>query len=191
MNKKNALLKLILVLCLAFISCNSDAASKHAKTIAIQDSAEQSVLPTTGDIAVLVEGPEEHVPRVEANIINILTNRGYRVVDEAKMKKIRLAAARALADKYILYGEKSKILKINASYNVAATIIATIIPEQTRENRLKLFTGTASVSIMAVKSNGVKLGGKTSTSKKIGYTEAETLRKAVDEAVDNGMLQLF
>ena len=186
MNTKNTSLKrlisaLCLILCI-FICCNADAA---------QDSYEQSVLPKTGDIAVLVEGPEEHVPRVEANIINILTKRGYRVVDEAKMKKIRMAAARALADKYILYGEKSKILKINASYNVAATIIAKITPEQTRENRLKLFTGTASVSVMAVKSNGVKLGGKTSTSKQIGYTEAETLRKAVDDAVDKSMLQLF
>ena len=153
--------------------------------------ASEESLPKTGDIALLVEGPEEHVPRVETNIINMLRAHGFRVVDEAKMKKIRLAAARALADKYILYGEKSKVLKINATYNVAATIIATITPEETRENRIKLFTGTASVSIVGVKNNGVKLGGQTSVSKQFGYTQAEALRKAVDEAVKNGMQQLF
>ena len=180
MKMEKDLLKLISILCFifCFFICSDVNASEES-------------LPKTGDIALLVEGPEEHVPRVETNIINMLRAQGYRVVDEAKMKKIRYAAARALADKYILYGEKSKILKINASYNVAATIIATITPEETRENRLKLFTGTASVSIVGLKNNGVKLGGQTSVSKQIGYTQAEALRKAVDEAVKNGMQQLF
>ena len=173
--------------------CHAEAARKRRKTKsqAVQDPSEQSVLPKKGDIAVLVEGPEEHVKRAEANIINMLVNRGYRVVDEAKMKRIRMAAARALADKYILYGEKHKILSINASYNVAATVIANIIPEEARENRIKLFTGTASAAVIAVKSNGVRLGGKTYTSKKVGYTQAEALRKAVDDAIQNSMMQIF
>ena len=174
--------KMRIIAVVSFIFCIFVCCASHAS----EDS-----LPKTGDIALLVEGPEEHVPRVETNIINIIRARGFRVVDEAKMKKIRLAAARALADKYILYGEKSKVLKINATYNVAATIIATITPEEARENRIKLFTGTASVSIVGVKNNGVKLGGQTSVSKQIGYTQAEALRKAVDEAVKNGMQQLF
>ena len=149
------------------------------------------ILPKRGDIALLVEGPAEHVKRVETSIINMLRNNGYRVVDEAKMKRIKLAAARALADKYILYGEKHKILSINAKYSVAATIIATITPEQARENSFKLFTATASVSITTAKYNGVKLGGENSVSKQVGYTEAEAMRKAVDEAVKIGMSKLF
>ena len=193
MNEKNVSLRIVSALCLILcivVCCSSEAAS-NKKTQTIQDYGEQSVLPKTGDIAVLVEGPDEHKSRVEANIIDILTSRGYRVVEEAKMKKIRAAAARAQAARYALYGEFDKILRINAGYSVAATIIATITPEETRENRIKLFTGTASVSIIGVKSNGVKLGGKTSVSKQIGYTQAEALRKAVDEAVQNGMQQLF
>lgn len=196
MNRKNNLLIIFSAFCLIvciFIYGIAEAASKSNAngTRVSQYSDEQSVLPQTGDIAILVEGPEEHKSRVEANIINILTRRGYRVVDEGKMKKIRIASARAQAARYALYGEFDKILKINTSYSVAATVIANIIPEQTRENRLKLFTATASVGIIAVKSNGTKLGGKTSNSKQIGYTEAEALRKAVDEAVESGMLQLF
>ncbi|MBR0079094.1 MAG: hypothetical protein IJP69_01835 [Synergistaceae bacterium] len=172
--------KIILCVVLCFLTCCSSEAF-----------SEDSVLPTKGDIAVIVVGDEAHKSRVEANIINMLVNRGYRVVDEGKMKKIRASAARAQAARYALYGEFEKILKINASYSVAATIIANVIPEQAKENRLKLFTATASAAVLAVKSNGVKLGGKTSDSKQVGYTEAEAIRKAVDEAVKNGMLQLF
>ena len=193
MNEKNVSLRIVSALCfiLCIFICSSTEAASNKKTQMVQDYGEQSILPKTGDIAVLVEGPDEHKSRVEANIINILTNRGYRVVEEAKMKKIRAAAARAQAARYALQGEFDKVLRINASYSVAATIIATITPEEARENRIKLFTGTASVSIIGVKSNGVKLGGKTSVSKQIGYTQAEALRKAVDEAVKDGMQQLF
>ena len=107
------------------------------------------------------------------------------------MRSIRAAAARAQAARYALYGEFDKILKISSGYSVAATVIANIVPEQTRENRFKLFTSTASVSVLAVKSNGIKLGGKASASKQVGYTEAEAMRKAVDAALQDSMLQIF
>lgn len=198
MKKTSFTIRVILFVCLitCIFTCyevyEAEAASKRrAKKTQTNSSSEQSVLPKKGDIAVLVEGPEEYKSRAEATIINILVNRGYRVVDEAKMKRIRAASARAQAARYALYGEFDKILKINGSYSVAATVIANIVPEQTRENRIKLFTGTASVSIIAVKSNGIKLGGKTSESKQVGYTEAEAIRKAVDAAIQEGMLQLF
>ena len=148
-------------------------------------------LPKHGDIAVLVEGPEEHVRRVETFIIKTLRSKGYRVVDEAKMKKIRKAAAQALADKYILYGEKHRLFSINSKYSVAATIMASITPEQSRENSFKLFTATASATVTAILPNGVKLGGETSASKQVGYTEGEAMRKAVDESIKNSLNQIL
>lgn len=194
--KKSLLLMLISFLCLTtciFTCCESEAASKRRQksTQTSASSSEKHVLPARGDIAVLVEGPDEYKSRAEASIINMLVNRGYRVVDEGKMRRIRQAAARAQAARYALYGEFDKILKINASYSVAATVIAQIVTEDTRENRIKLFTATASVSVIAVRSNGIKLGGKTSESKQVGYTEAEAMRKAVDAAIQDGMLQIF
>lgn len=175
-----------------FVCYEVEAASKRrAKKTQTDSSSEQSVLPRKGDIAVLVEGPEEHKSRAEATIVNILVNRGYRVVDEAKMRRIRAASAKAQAARYALYGEFDKIVKINSSYSVAATVIAHIIPEQTRDYHSKFFTSTASVAVLAVKSNGIKLGGKTSASKKIGYTEAEAMRLAVDAAIEDSMLQIF
>lgn len=195
MKKTSLTIRVFSFFCLitcVFICYEVEAASKRrAKKTQTDSSSEQSVLPRKGDIAVLVEGPEEHKSRAEATIVNILVNRGYRVVDEAKMRRIRAASARAQAARYAWQGDIDKMLQINGNYSVAATIIANVVPEHTRENRIKLFTSTASVSIIAVKSNGIKLGGKTSESKQVGYTEAEAIRKAVDAAIQEGMLQLF
>ena len=195
MKKTSITIRVLSFLCLitcVFVCYEVEAASKRrAKKTQTDSSSEQSVLPRKGDIAVLVEGPEEHKSRAEATIVNILVNRGYRVVDEAKMRRIRAASAKAQAARYALYGEFDKIVKINGSYSVAATVIAHIIPEQTRDYHSKFFTSTASVAVLAVKSNGIKLGGKTSASKKIGYTEAEAMRLAVDAAIEDSMLQIF
>jgi hypothetical protein len=195
MKKTSLTIRVFSFLCLitcVFVCYEVEAASKRrAKKTQTDSSSEQSVLPRKGDIAVLVEGPEEHKSRAEATIVNILVNRGYRVVDEAKMRRIRAASAKAQAARYALYGEFDKIVKINGSYSVAATVIAHIIPEQTRDYHSKFFTSTASVAVLAVKSNGIKLGGKTSASKKIGYTEAEAMRLAVDAAIEDSMLQIF
>lgn len=64
-----------------------------------QDTPKQRrILPKRGDIAVLVEGDnKQHIAMAEAMIIEELTSRGYRIVDEAKMKKIKAAAVRAKA----------------------------------------------------------------------------------------------
>ncbi|MBR1417469.1 MAG: hypothetical protein IJ576_00730 [Synergistaceae bacterium] len=192
--------KFIAVLCLLvviFAGINlsaADAAARKRKAKAkanINADANNAVLPSRGDIAVIAEGPDEHKARVETNIVDILTKRGYRVVNEAKMKAIRAAAARAQAARYALYGEFDKILKISSSYSVAATVIAHVTPGGAKENSFGLCTGTATAEIMAVKSNGIKLGGKTASSKQVGYTEEETLQKAVDDAVIKSMEQLF
>ena len=194
------IIALILIIMLVFININindAEAASRKSKARKkkeqVNNYSQESpgVLPSRGDIAVIVEGPDEHKARVETNIVDILTKRGYRVVNEGKMKAIRAAAARAQAARYALYGEFDKILKINSSYSVAATVIAHVTPGSAKENSFGLSTGTATAEIMAVKSNGVKLGGKTASSKQVAYTEEETLQKAVDAAVVKSMEQLF
>ena len=155
-------------------------------------AANRSVLPKKGDIAVVVDGGDEgHVRVAEAMIVEALAGRGYRVVDEAKMKRIRAAAARAKAARLALQGDVAGILRINASYSVAATVVAYVTAGQPVENEFQLYTGTSSVSLMAVTSNGTKLGGKTAQGKEIGYTEDETQLKAIKSAVEKGMAQMF
>ena len=150
------------------------------------------ILPKRGDIAVLVEGDnKQHIAIAEAMIIEELASRGYRVVDEAKMKRIKAAAARAKAAIYALEGNVAGILSLNAHYSAAATIVARVQAGQPRMNEFQLYTGTASVVLLAVTSGGVKLGGRTADAKTVGYTIDETRQDALKQAVREGMLQLF
>ncbi|MBQ6774620.1 MAG: hypothetical protein IJP48_11255 [Synergistaceae bacterium] len=152
----------------------------------------RSVLPRHGDIAVVVTGDDsQHVRITESIIVEMLADKGYRVVDEAKMRKIRQAAARAKAARYALEGNVEAILKINASYSAAATIIARVQAGYPVVNEFGLYTGTSSVALMAVTSGGRKLGGKTSMGKQVGYTEDEAQYKSILSAVESGMYEMF
>ena len=152
----------------------------------------RAVLPNTGDIGVIVDGPDpQHNAIAEAMIIEELAANGYRVVDEARMKKLRAAAARAQAARYALEGNVSAILKLNGTYNAAAIVVARVRAGYPVVNEFKLYTGTASAAIIAVTSKGTKLGGKTATSKAVGYTIDETEIKAIEQAVQDGMAQMF
>ena len=158
-----------------------------------EDTAPQRrILPKRGDIAVLVEGDDrQHRAMAEAMIIEELTSRGYRIVDEAKMKRIKAAAARAKAAIYALEGNVAGILSLNAHYSAAATVVARVQAEYPRMNEFRLYTGTASVVLLAVTSGGKKLGGRVADAKIVGYSIDETMRKALYEAVKNGMQQFF
>ncbi len=158
-----------------------------------QDAPQQRrILPKRGDIAVLVEGENpQHVAMAEAMIIEELTTRGYRVVDEAKMRRIKAAAAKAKAAIYALEGNVAGILSLNANYSAAATVVARVEAEYPRKNEFRLYTGTASVVLLAVTSGGKKLGGRIADSKFVGYSIDETMRKSLYEAVRNGMQQFF
>ena len=190
----------MLCLALCLVSWGAEAATirkeKAKRSVrkpapAAQTVSENSVLPRKGDIAVVVEGADDYKARAETLIVDMLVQRGYRVVNEAKMKSIRAAAARAQAARMALEGNVAGILRISSGYSVAATVVAHISAGQAKENSFGLCTGTASAEIMAVRSNGTKLGGKTAQSKQVGYTEDETLRKAIDAAVEASMAQMF
>ena len=153
--------------------------------------SDRRILPRRGDIAVIVEGEDRHhVAIAEAMIIEELNNRGYRVVDEAKMKRIKMAAAKAKAAQYAWEGNIAGLLKLNGNYSVAATVLAKVRAEYPRLNEYELYTGTSSVVMMAV-SGPKKLGGRTADAKVVGYSIDEAMRKSLQEAVQNGLQQFF
>ncbi len=159
---------------------------------ALSGIASAAALPSKGDIAVLVEGDDpQHIATAEAIIIDTLVYNGYRVVDEAKMRRIKLAAAKAKAARLAMQGNLAAILKINASYSVAATVIARVRAGEPILNEFSLYTGTSSAAIIAVTSRGVKLGGRTAQGKQVGYTPDEAQQKAIEQAVQSGMEQMF
>ena len=191
MNRK--VIAMVLLFSLLF-TCGAEAAKKRKSSSAKQSVSSQpdSVLPKRGDIAVVVEGDDEqHVRITETKIIDSLINHGYRVVDEAKMKKAKAAAVKAQAYRLAMQGNYNAIFKLNSSYSVAATVLARVQAGQAVQNQFGLFTGTASVSLLAVTSRGTKLGGRTASSKEVGFTEYEALMKCIESCVDEGMKQMY
>ena len=153
--------------------------------------SDRRILPRRGDVAVIVDGDDsQHIAIAEAMIIEELNSRGYRVVDEAKMKRIKMAAARAKAAQYAWEGNIAGLLKLNGNYSVSATILARVRAEYPRLNEYELYTGTSSIVLMAV-SGAKKLGGRTAEGRAIGYSFEESMRKSLYEAVHNGMQQFF
>lgn len=150
------------------------------------------ILPKRGDIAVIVQGDNKmHVSAAEAMIIQELVKHGYRVVDEKKMKAARAAAVRAQAYRLAMQGNYNAIFKLNAHYSCAATILAKVQAGKPVNNELGVFTCTSSISLFAVTSSGVKLGGDTAQGKALGYTEDEAQQNAVNDAVRNALSQIF
>ena len=193
MNRK--IIAFVLLFTLVLTCTTASAKTKKRKSSSSAKSAASSqtysVLPKKGDISVLVEGEnEQHVRIAETKIINSLIQHGYRVVDEAKMRKAKAAAVRAQAYRLAMQGNYNAIFKLHAGYSVAGVVIARVEAGQAWQNRIG-YTGTASVAIMAVLPNGTKLGGRTSSSKQIGGSEYETLMKCVEAAVDDGMKQMY
>lgn len=179
----------VLLLCVLFAG-TAEAAKGKKKPAPSYES--DSVLPKRGDITIVVEGDDDqHVKVAETKIIDSLVNHGYRVVDEKKMRAAKAAAVKAQAYRLAMQGNYNAIFKLNASYSVAATILARVQAGQAVQNQFGLYTGTASVTLLAVTSNGTKLGGRTANSKEVAFTEYETLMKCIESAVEEGMNQMY
>lgn len=150
------------------------------------------ILPKRGDIAVIVEGDDkQHVAMSEAMIISELINHGYRVVDEAKMRRIKMAAARAKAAQYAWEGNIAGLLKLNGNYSASATILARVRAGMPERNEIGAYTGTASIRILAVTSGGLKLGGEVAQGKAVGYTIEEARQNAINNSVTKGLEKIF
>ena len=195
MNRKIIAMVLLFTLVL---TCGAEAAKtkkKRSSSSSVSSSSAQasdSVLPKRGDIAVVVEGDDDqHVSVAETKIINSLIQHGYRVVDEKKMRAARAAAVKAQAYRLAMQGNYNAIFKLNASYSCAATILAKIQSGKAVPNQFGLYTGNASVSLLAITSGGKKLGGKTAFGKEVAFTEYEALMKCIESAVDESMKQMY
>lgn len=194
-------LKLIFVLSVltfCFVNANPGETAKLRRTGNRPSENERDyrlnrpVLPNAGDIGVIVEGTNSmHITTAEAMIIEELAANGYRVVDEARMKKLRAAAARAQAARYALEGNVAAIMKLNGTYNATATIVARVQAGRPVINEFDLYTATSQVAMIAVTSRGTKLGGKTAQGKSVGYTPDEARQKAIEAAVQEGLAQMF
>jgi hypothetical protein len=144
----------------------------------------EAAIPKTGDIAVVVVGENQgHVKAAEAIMIQQLVAKGYRVVDERRMQQIRKDQAAGRAARLALEGNVEAIMKISSKYSASAVVAVRVDAGETRENRLKAYTGTATASVMVTGSGGARLYSDTVSGKQIGYTQTEAAQKSVEAAV--------
>jgi nucleoside diphosphate kinase len=173
------------VLCLGLVfslSCRTEAAiRKKIPTSSPGKEAPRSApLPKKGSIAVLVKGPsEQHAESALSIMIQQLTAKGYKIVDQNKLAQIR----RSKAAQYALEGDVDAIMKLSSQYGVSTTVTVTVTAGRPVENEFKLLTGTASAAVRAVSSGGVMLYGDTISGKQVGYTPDEASQKALETAV--------
>ena len=157
-----------------------------------QERQHHQILPKRGDIGVVVDGTDTmHVATTEAMIIQELVSHGYRVVDERKMKQIKMAAAKAQAARYAFEGNIAALLKVNGHYSAVATVCAKVKAGHPVRNDMGFYTGTATISLLAVTSRGTKLGGDMAQGKALGYTLEEAQQNAINDAVRNALSQIF
>ncbi|MDR1649490.1 MAG: CsgG/HfaB family protein [Synergistaceae bacterium] len=144
------------------------------------EAARSAPLPKKGSIAVLVKGPsEQHTASALAIMVQHLTARGYKVVDQNKLAQIR----KSKAAQYALEGNVDAIMKLSSQYGIGTTITVNVTAGQPVENEFQLQTGTASAAVKAVSSGGALLYGDTVSGKQVGYTPDEASQKALEAAV--------
>jgi hypothetical protein len=136
-------------------------------------------LPKRGNIAVLVDGwSPQHNASTAALVVQRLTKGGYKVVDQNKLAAIRQSKAAVAA----LDGDIGAIVKLSSQYGVGTTITISAEAGQPRRNEFGLYTGTASVAVMAVTSGGKMIFSDTVRGKQVGYTPDEAAQKAIEAA---------
>ena len=137
-------------------------------------------LPKKGSIAVLVNGSSpQHAESALSIMIQQLTAKGYKIVDQNKLAQIR----RSKAAQYALEGNVDAIMKLSSQYGISTTVTVTVTAGEPVENEFKLQTGTASAAVRAISSGGVMLYGDTVSGKQVGYTPDEASQKALEAAI--------
>ncbi|MDR1376337.1 MAG: hypothetical protein LBJ22_02405 [Synergistaceae bacterium] len=167
--------------CLSF-SCRGEAAIRK-KIPASPSKAEalrSAPLPKKGAIAGVAKAPsEQHAESALSIMIQQLTAKGYKIVDQNKLAQIR----RSKAAQYALEGNVDAIMKLSSQYGISTTVTITVTAGEPVENEFKLLTGTASAAVRAISSGGVMLYGDTVSSKQVGYTPDEAAQKALEAAL--------
>lgn len=139
----------------------------------------EAALPKNGSIAVLVKGPsEQHTASTTSIVTQQLIAYGYRVVDQNKLDSIRRSKAATLA----LQGDVQAIMNLSKQYGFSTMITMQAQAGNPMENEFKLFTGTASVAVMATSSSGARLYADTVSGKQVGYTPDEASQKSIEAA---------
>lgn len=151
-------------------------------------SPSEAAVPKQELMAVVADGSSErHIRSAEAIMTQQLLMSGYKPADEEKMKRLRAAANASRereAVKLALQGNTKAIMNLGSKVGLSkfTTVAIRVDAGQPVENEFKLFTGTATFSVMVTGSGGARLYADTVTGKQVGYTQDEAAQKAIEAA---------
>jgi hypothetical protein len=73
-------------------------------------------------------------------------------------------------------------MKLGSQYGFSTMVTLQVEAGEPAMNEFKLYTGTASVTVMATGSNGSQLYADTVSGKQVGYTPSEAAQKSLEAA---------
>lgn len=158
-----------------------------AALICSSSSPVYAALPVKGSIAILVEGASgQHAATTASIVTQQLIASGYKVVDKDKLASIRRSKAASLA----LEGNVEAIMKLGKQYGFSTMLTINVEAGNPVENEFKLYTGTASLAVMATAANGTRLYVDTISGKQVGYTPDEAAQKSVEAAAKQSVVKM-
>jgi hypothetical protein len=155
------------------------AAALLASACLLAPAAEAAPLPRGSRIAVLVyernpAGTDRGLGAAESLVKGELVRAGYRLVDPARLERIRREKAALAA----LEGNVEAILALSKQYGVG-TFVRGRATRGAVLNDLGVYTGTATLSVQVYRGDGRYLFADAVTGKEIGATAEEASQKAL------------
>ena len=115
----------------------------------------------------------------EAVVSRILLDKGYPLVNQAQLKKIKESKAARLA----LDGDVEGILRLGSSYNVRIFVTGKVARHRPERNPMGTYTATAAIAVRAYSTaNGKYIFSDTADAKALGGSPDEASEKALQEA---------
>ncbi|MDR1509764.1 MAG: hypothetical protein LBS53_09000 [Synergistaceae bacterium] len=142
-----------------------------------------AVLPKKGAIAVIVTGPAQYLQTADAIISKGLIARGYKIVDNATLEKIKRDKAARLA----LDGNVEAILRLSSQYKYSVLLKATISDLRTVRDEFGFYKGTAILDVTAIASDASIIFADSISKSKPGHTQQDVIRASLELAANSAV----
>ncbi len=149
-------------------------------------SASEGALPLKKTIALTVYENSANpfkqgmdIGAAEAIVSRMLMEKGYPLVKEDQLRRIKESKAARLA----LDGDVEGLLKLGSSYNVRIFVTGRVVRHDPVKNPLGTYTGTASIAVRAyTTADGKYIFSDTADGKALGGSPDEASERALHEA---------
>ncbi|MBR0079089.1 MAG: toll/interleukin-1 receptor domain-containing protein [Synergistaceae bacterium] len=143
-------------------------------------------------VTVIAKTPDTVYSDHAENIITeLMTQKGYNIIDKINAKKINNNYDRKKIFRKILGNFLSSFLNFDVKNHGISEIIISFNISEPRENEFQFFSATASVTLSIVTPDGEIFSAKTMESNGLSYSGDSAQLKALDNAINSATSELF